>query len=234
MTPTSRLIRFGILAFLVAISPAFSAPPGSTLRGGRVGWARLITSNSYWGIHSDQDPKLADFIRSQTTLNIDPTWYSVDPQNLETLCAYPFVYVKDLSHVTAPHALENLREYVERGGFICIDPCIANYSESRFLAHQTELLQRMMPGCEIRALSDDHDLFRCYFKITVEDLFTSDMLARGASRPASIGMRGVFKGDRMFAVISVSGLECGWPQTPKRTPGCMKMIVNAYVYAMTR
>jgi hypothetical protein len=37
----------------------------------------------------------------------------------------------------------------------------------------------------------------------------------------------------MVAVISMYGLECGWPQTPKRAPGCMKFILNIYIYAMT-
>jgi hypothetical protein len=37
----------------------------------------------------------------------------------------------------------------------------------------------------------------------------------------------------MVAVISMYGLQCGWPQTPMRVAGCMKCIVNMYVYAMS-
>jgi hypothetical protein len=70
--------------------------------------------------------------------------------------------------------------------------------------------------------------------VTVDDVITADMIRLGVKRPDSIAMQGVFQGERMIAVISTRGLECGWPQTPLRAPGCMKMIVNAYVYAMTR
>lgn len=205
--------------------------------GGRVGWARLMTPNSNWAIHSDQDPKLAKFIRSETTLNIDPTWYSVAPGKLEELCKYPFIYAKDLSPLSAENERRNLAEYLQRGGFLCVDPCVNRYTEEQrqaFLRRHRDFFTRLIPGCEVRDLSDRHELFRCYFSVTVDDLITTDMIRLGAPRADRIGMQGVFQGDRMIAVISISGLECGWPQTPLRAPGCMKMIVNAYVYAMTR
>lgn len=206
-------------------------------RGGRVGWARLITPSGQWDMHNDRDPDLAEFIRSQTSLNIDPTWSAVDPADLDKLCAYPFIYAKDLSRVMSQRNLDNIKEYLRRGGFIFIDPCTANRSFGEvdtFLRQHGELFARLLPGSTVRELPDSHDLFRCYFTVTVDDLFSPDMVRAGATKPPRIGMLGVFQSDRLVAVISVSGLECGWPQTPGRTAGCMKTIVNAYVYAMTR
>jgi hypothetical protein len=60
------------------------------------------------------------------------------------------------------------------------------------------------------------------------------MLRAGASKPPDSGLIGIFQGDRMIAAICTDGLECGWPETPQRATGCMRMIVNIYVYAMTR
>ena len=162
---------------------------------------------------------------------------TVDPGDLNKLCAYPFVYAKDLSRVMSQHDLGNIREYVRRGGFLFIDPCMAHSSyagEKAFLQQHGALFSRLLPGSTVRELPDTHELFRCYFTVTVDDLFSPDMIRAGATKPPKIGMLGVFLGDRLIAVISVSGLECGWPQTPGRMPGCMKLIVNAYVYAMTR
>lgn len=217
----------------VETAGAASAPKP---RGGRVGWARLITPSGQWDIHSDRDPDLAEFIRKQTSLNIDPTWNAVDAGDLEKLCAYPFIYAKDLSRVMSQHDLGNIGEYLRRGGFILIDPCsaTASFSADSFLRQHGELFSRLLPGSTVRELPDSHEIFRCYFTVTVDDLFSPDMIRAGASKPPKIGMLGVFQGDRLIAVISVSGLECGWPQTPGRTPGCMKAIVNTYVYAMTR
>jgi Domain of unknown function (DUF4159) len=221
---------------LIALLPAFTAAADEP-RGGRVGWARLITSYPSWKQHSDQDPKLAGFIRSQTNLNIDPVWYTVDPGDLDQLCAYPFIYVKDLTSVRSQRDLDNIQEFFRRGGFICIDPCISGFSAGdldAFLKKHTKLFTSLFSDCTVRELPDSHEIFRCYFNVTVDDLFPPDMIRLGASKPEHIGMVGVFLGERMIAAISVSGLECGWPQTPLREPGCMKMIVNSYIYAMTR
>jgi hypothetical protein len=232
MTVTRRVLVTAIASRLLLGWNATADP-----RGGRVGWARLITSDAGWGVHSDQDPKLASFIRSQTSLNIDPIWYSVRPSDLKELCAYPFVYVKDLTRVSDPSGESNLQEYLRRGGFICVDPCTARFSAVEtelFFEKHEKWFARLFPTAVIRTLPDAHEIFRCYFTVGVDDLFTPDMIRAGAVKPPQIGMRGVFEGDHLIAVISTSGLECGWPQTPQRMPGCMKLIVNAYVYAMTR
>jgi hypothetical protein len=202
-----------------------------------VGWARLITANSGWALHSDQDPKLARFIGEQTTLNIDPVWYSVSAVNVTDLCAYPFIYAKDLTQVRDRQQLRNIGEYLRRGGFLCIDPCTtrwSSYTVDDFLRRHTEIFAAILPGCTVRALADDDPLYRCYFTVTIDDVFSRDMVRAGASRPAHMPAWGVYVGGRMTAVIHTSGLECGWPQTPGRVPGCEKLIVNTYVYAMTR
>jgi hypothetical protein len=206
-------------------------------RGGLVGWARLATPDSAWALHSDQDPKLAEFIRSQTSLNIDPVWYTARPGELGELCTYPFIYVKDLTRLNAPDHLKNVQEYLRRGGFLCIDPCVNGFSPTKKLAlirRHADLFKTLFPDCVVRELPDSHEIYRCYFSVTVHELYTPDMIKRGATKPPNIGLRGVFLDNRMIAVISTTGLECGWPETPQRAPACMKMIVNSYIYAMTR
>lgn len=222
----------------VALVPCVLGAPQSA-RGGRVSWARLITSSGQSWVHSEQDPKLASFIGSQTSLNIDPDWQYVRAGDLDKLCAFPFLYVKDLTDISGDEDLRNLREYLQRGGFICVDPCFAGSitkdedSKAFILRHQA-WFTKLVPGSTLRELPDTHEIYRCYFNVKVDDLFPRAMLNQGAQKPPRIGLQGVFLGDRMIAVVGASGLECGWPQTPQRTPGCMKMIVNMYVYAMTR
>lgn len=235
--PCFKLLSAGWLVVAILASGSIVAAAAPVPRGGRVGWARLITSESQWALHSDQDPKLAAFIRTQTSLNIDPVWYSVEPGDLDKLCAYPFVYVKDLTRVRSQRAQDNLAEYLRRGGFIFIDPCTNPFSAAdteNFKRRHAELFLQLYPGSTVRELPDSHDLYRCYFTVTVDDVFSADMIRAGATKPPQLGMLGVFSGERLIAVISTSGLECGWPQTPGRTPGCMKLIVNSYIYAMTR
>lgn len=235
-----KAVALGFLVGALGAAPlagAAAADPPEHSLGGRVGWARLITPNGDWGLHSDHDPQLASFIRSQTTLNIDPVWYSVAPDRLDQLCAYPFIYVKELTRIANPDHLKNIHEYLRRGGFVCIDPCVNGFTpgeKEALVREHADLFKRLFPDCSVRELPDDHAIFRCYFPVTVDELYTPDMIRRGAVKPPRIGMRGVFLGERMIAVISITGLECGWPETPQRAPACMKLIVNCYVYAMTR
>ncbi len=222
----------GVAGFLFVSGIASANEPA---RRGSVAWARMITPHVRSSGHVEQDGPLAEFLRKQTSLDFDPAWRPVTPDNLEQLCGYPFIYVKELTGVTDPKALANIREYLGRGGFLFIDPCTNGYSwpeRHKLAENHVEFFKRLFPDCEARELPDDHELYHVYFSVSVDDLFTPDMIARGAEKPPHIGLRGIFREGRMIALISVNGLECGWPHTPQRMPGCIHLIVNAYVYAM--
>jgi hypothetical protein len=165
--------------FAGAFAVTLAAAPPPLPRGGRVGWARLVTSHVDWGAHSDRDPDRAAFIRTETSLNIDRMWRTVLPGNLDQLCAYPFIYAKDVAGIRNPHDIANLREYVQHGGFICIDPCVSGWSASSkaaFIRQHAEWFARVLPGSITQLLPENHPLFRCYFNVSVGDLFTPDMV----------------------------------------------------------
>ena len=220
---TSRLLLF------VALFSTATAHAAETPRGGRVGWARLITESSSWTVHNANDPLLAEFIREKTSLNIDPTCYPVDPRDLEKLCAYPFVFTNNLTNIHAAKTLDNLREYLKRGGFIYIDRCVNlsfSLEQEDFYERHAALFARFLPGSELRELPPSHEINRCYF--------TSDTLAKRTARSnGHNGIYGVFYEGRMVILLSNANLQCGWPNGNNREPA-MQMIANIYVYAMTR
>ena len=235
LQPNMKRVVCAMMGLAFGVLAAWGAEQGPL--GGRVAWGRLVTGSWSWTVHSANDPLLARFIREHTSLNIDPTCYAADPARLEQLCAYPFIYVKDLWHIRDAGDLRNIQEYLRRGGFICVDPCkaVLNAADvAAFPRQQAQWFTRLLPGCAVRELPDDHEIFRCYFTVRIDDLFPPQMLAQGATKPPRIGMQGVFLGERMVAVICDSGLECGWTPTPQRVTGCKEMIANIYVYAMTR
>ena len=139
------------------------------LRGERVGWARLKTPSEYWRRHATGDPVLMRFIRENTSLNIDPTWYVADIDKLNELCAYPLVFSQGLGMVEDARSRANLAEYVRRGGFLLIDCCINNAitpNADVFLRDQLLVLGGMtLPEARIVALPSTHDIYRCYFQI---------------------------------------------------------------------
>ena len=235
--PTLGLFLF--LAVLTALPFPAHAAENPPARGGRVGWARIITSSTAWRRHAESDPHLTQFIRSQTSLNIDPTWYSADPDSIEQLTSYPLLYTNNLTDVVRPSHQQNLQEYLRRGGFILVDACInpgITPNPDAFLQQHIALMKIIAPGAEVRELPKDHDVYRQYFTVadTPPHTYMNDVFDR---RWSHHGLYGVFESNgRMISLITLSGLQCSWSSHPERAAAteCMKMIVNIYVYAMTR
>lgn len=235
--PTFLLVLFG-LAVATGVAAAERPAPRAEPRGGRVGWARLITPNTAWRRHAEADTVLSNFIRSQTSINIDPTWYSADPAQLDQLCRFPLIFTNNLTDIRNPGHLANVAEYMRRGGFLFVDACINTTitpDPDAFLQRHTETLTRMFPQAKIRMLPPNHEIYGRYFAMK-ETPPHSYMDSVFSPRWHRHGLYGVFDDERMLGLLSLSGLQCGWAgtQVPGNAPECMKMTVNIYVYAMTR
>lgn len=236
------LIRTLLLAtFLFSIATPHLAADESTPppRGGRVGWARLVSDDPQWRRHTRSDDDLSAFIRTQTSLNLDPVWHTAAPASLEALCTYPLLFSTDLSGIKRLNEQSNLREYFNRGGFMLVDACIntreVNPDPDRFLASNRAAFAALLPGCEIKPLTAGHAIYRCYFtlKETPPHSYMDSVYDPAWARHP---LYGVYQGERMVAIISLSGLQCGWDRMTagNHAEHCMQMVVNIYVYAMTR
>lgn len=240
MTPMKSHAAFGRALGVTALSAviAFSQPrvmgAEAIVRGGRVAWGRLVTGNSSWTVHSQNDPLLANFIHDHTSLNIDATCYSADPALLDRLCTYPLIFTNNLTNVSDPRHLGNLREYLHRGGFLYIDRCVnLSYSlpQEPFYERHVAFFRRFLPGCEIRELPSDHEIYHCYFSFSLQ---ADAALHPLSHQPGHNGLYGVFERGRMVSLLSLANLQCGWPQSRDHGEKRMEMIANIYVYVMTR
>ena len=153
----------------------------------KTAWGRLITPNPIWNFHRDQDPQLAHFIRTETTLKIAPTSDPVTPADLDQLCAYSFIFSNYLAEVFDPGDLLNLQEYLYRGGFIYVDACTNPHATPNFLVfyeRHLALFAHLAPGSEVRRLPSNHPIFRAYFPV---DERRRSRRSRPAERPARNG-----------------------------------------------
>jgi Domain of unknown function (DUF4159) len=211
---------------------------GSAMSGSRTGWARLITPSLFWKLHGEQDPVLANFIRKEAHLNLDPTGFSVDPANLDELSSFPFIFTNDLTAVVDPKQVDNLKEYLQRGGFFYVEGCVdhrVNRSFTTYLAHHQELFTKLVPGSEIRQLQPNHPIFRAYFPVEEKNLGLIDVATddhRWENAPQAL--YGIYSGTRMISLLSLEHLQCEWLTKPQKIPFCAQQISNIYVYAMTR
>lgn len=234
-----RRVSF-VIVFSSFVICRLAAQDTGRLRAERVGWARLRTPDpdQVWRRHARGDSTLMDFIREQTNLNIDPTWYVADIMNLEQMCRYPLLFSQGLHNVGEPEARANLAEYVRRGGFLLIDVCCnreLNPDHDVRLAENIRVLTEALPESQIVPLPRGHEVYRCFFQIAEGQpphTYYRNQFDPGKARH---GLYGVMIGGRMAGVISVSGLQCGWDRMvapPGHDVECMRMLVNIYIHAM--
>ncbi|MEO7934529.1 MAG: DUF4159 domain-containing protein [Chthoniobacterales bacterium] len=205
------------------------------LRGDSVGWARLKTSSPHWMRHSTGDPLLMRFFRENTTLNIAPNWETADVENLEEMCAYPFLFTQGIHTVRSATAQHNIGEYIRRGGFLLIDACInhdVTPSVDGFYDDQVRALAVILPEAHVVSLPNNHPIYDAFFHIPGGPPHTNvtyEWVRRG--------LYGIEWNSRLVGVISFSGLQCGWDgmeETRTSRRDSMRMLVNIYVYAMLR
>src|SRR6202007_131197 len=115
---------------------------------------------------------------------------------------YPFIFTNNLTNVHDARHLANLREYLQRGGFIYIDRCVNlsfSLPQEIFYERHLELFQQFLPGADIRELLESPEIYRCYSPWPEE---VRDKLHRHRE-PVHDTLYGVFYSGRMVALLSL-------------------------------
>jgi hypothetical protein len=122
----------------------------------------------------------------------------------------------------SPPEKENLRAYIEQGGFLFAEACCG---EREFDEGFRRLMKDLFPEDEsaIRPLPEDHPIWRAMFIV----------------EPASHPLWGIRRGDRTAVVYSPKDLSCYWNQFDQdaRSPaviGSIKVGQNVIDYATNR
>jgi hypothetical protein len=224
-----------VLLLLSLAGALCAAEPGDRSLVGKVEWARLKTGSPYWNRHSERDVQVLRLMRNETSLEISDTWHSARADSLDELCAHPFIFAESVAPLSDPE-VDKVAEYLRRGGFMLIDACVAssiNPNAQKFLEAQIKTLSGKLPGLRVETLKPNHEVFSIYFKMTKSPpqtrSGTNPSWANGSTEP----LRGIFLGERMIGVISLSGFQCGFGQNPN-PPEVIRMVTNIYIYAMSR
>jgi hypothetical protein len=229
---------FALAVFIAGVGAAHAQGGPDELRPEAVGWARLETPSLYWRRHAEADPTLMEFLRDNTTLNIDPTWYVADVENLKQMCAYPLLFSQGIGMLNTDTSKSNLGEYLRRGGFLLIDSCIntdITPDPDQFYMDQVAMLHEIVPEAKIVPLPPTHDIYHCFFDFP--DGQPPHTFMANVYNPdwAKFGLSGIMIGNRMAGIISLSGLQCGWARMVApagHDVECMRMLVNIYILAM--
>ncbi len=231
-----RFIGACVAAWLAPVVRA-QAPGGNVeYRGGKVEWARLHNPGQYWNRHANADPELLDFIRRNSTLNIDPTWQAASAKTLPGLCNYPFLFTDRVENLDSNEG-RNLAEYLRRGGFLFVDCCCntgINPSLDGYLVNQIKFLSGILPEARVEPLAESDEVYTVFFKMKRHPPRIMASNTMMSTRP--FPFHGIYRGAHLNGMISMSGLQCGWAHvdTPAIAQESLEMMTNIYIYAMTR
>lgn len=103
-------------------------------------------------------PNLIRFCNQELKTNIDPQPATVEPGSIE-LFNYPFVHITGHGNIIFSEAeSENLRLYLEAGGFLYIDD---NYGLDQYIRRE---MKKVFPEQEFVELPPDHPIYRQKFE----------------------------------------------------------------------
>ena len=105
-------------------------------------------------------PNLISFVNKQLKTNINPEQAVVEPSNPE-IFSYPFIHMTGHGNVIFNQdEVENLRNYLNAGGFLHIDD---NYGMDPFIRRE---LKKLFPNNELVEIPFDHPIYNQQYKFT--------------------------------------------------------------------
>jgi len=144
----------------------FSAPVSRHSNQYEFEFARLVYDGGYeWPRWRADWPEAEEHFNQGltrlTSTNVSPSGVTVTLTD-EELFDYPWLYVVEVGHMSlSDREVEQLREYLARGGFLVVDDFHGEFEWQHFLS----VLRRINPSVQLHKLDKDSDVFNIHFDI---------------------------------------------------------------------
>jgi hypothetical protein len=194
-------------------------------------------------------------------LDWQPQWASegqlnavVSFNDLEGVTKYPFLFMTGENHYRfREKEKENLKEYINRGGFLLMDDCVVGSGGDFFYQSSYALLEEVFGKGSVRSIPHEHEVFHNIYDLGDTGLPAMQRYNRvilfGRRRPQqkilpymhgqNHGARGVFIGERLAVFLSSTDIHCGWCDSHGFEFGrqsyrqAIQMGINIIMYAIT-
>lgn len=157
--------------------------------------------------------KLQDNVRDEYPDNGLPEHFNavVDLSDLDTLRKFPALFMMGTGSFQSPDykRLENLKSYLEEGGFLLMDECASPRRSDQFYQSGLGVMQRIFESAQIRRIPEDHEVYRNVYDISEPNFRRWKRHASYANAGQS-GNTGIFIGDRLAVFICDADIHCGW------------------------
>lgn len=222
---------------LAAAEPAAPAQPEADKTGvfvfSRLKFAVLPGTRDHWDAHPIADVNLRRKLRELTNLNVSEEPKVVELANMEDMYKMPYVFATSENHFEfPPNEAKNLREYLERGGFVHADDCVFGTTVSLFFESYLDEIAKLFPDNPMREIPLEHELFHIYYD------FPKGCPHPQGKRYKTSDAAGLFEPgtDRLMTVATPGDLHCGWVNqhfTPEMNMEAFKMGINIVIYALS-
>ena len=109
--------------------------------------------------YPNSDRNLNEFLDRATRLDVKEESYRIVELGSDEVFEFPFAYVSEPGEMElTEQEVDNLREYVARGGFVLMD----DFDGSVQWEQMRSQVMRAFPGSEFIPLTVDHSVFRAY------------------------------------------------------------------------
>ena len=112
------------------------------------------------------DEMFPDFVQRVTNVNTNRESYQIVDIDSPELFKYPFAYMCEPGFLDLlPNDVKNIREYLDRGGFILVD----DFRGYRDLENLRVQLKKVYPDRDLVRLDITHEIFHTFFDIETLD-----------------------------------------------------------------
>ena len=137
------------------------------LRYHPVDWWRQGTSEVPWHHdYPDGDTMFPTSLDRLTSIHTTPESFQIVDIDSKELFKYPFVYLSEPGFLDLlPGDVKNLREYLDRGGFILVDDFRGNPSDNSQMENFVLQLKKVYPDRELEPVPASHPIFHTFFDL---------------------------------------------------------------------
>jgi len=183
-----------------------------------------------WNCGPVGDVNLRKKLMELTNINVSLEPKVVRLGDFDEMCRYPFVFMTSEGYFDlVPQEEWNLREFLERGGFIFADDCVYAGRDDRFFRDYIKLLNKLCPDNPVRKIPLDHEVFHIYYE-----------MPNGSPHMQGVphGAHGLFERGtgRIMSYIDPGDLHCGWQCRfwgMDKNMEAIKMGINVIIYFLT-
>jgi hypothetical protein len=167
----------------------------------------------------------------------------VDLNYNDGLHKLPFLFMTAGGHFSFNDAQkQNFKNYVEQGGFILMDDCVAHGPGDFFYHSSCQLLEHLFGKAAVEEISTGHEIFHNVYDLSQIGI----PYVQGTQWPP----RGIFIEDRLAVLVTSTDIHCGWadrtqtwfgPNVTRRFGGrgihgyneSIKMGINLIMYVLS-